>query len=132
MFHGFVRYCLNCCKHAGSNFKRNNGRQLYCFHLCIRHLTTAKNLQLKFSGLAKRYKVYWTVQRNDWKALEKIHLDKWNGMERVALSRAAFVNTQEQLKEFSIVDRHTQLTFCRRYEQAYNYVLPLFHPIAPT
>ena len=51
----------------------------------------------------------------------------------VALSRATFVDTQEQLKEFSIVDRHTQLTFCRKYEHGYNcVVLPLFHPIAPT
>ncbi len=50
----------------------------------------------------------------------------------VAFRRAAFANTQEQVKEFSIIDRHTQLTFCRKYEHGYNCVLPLFHPIAPT
>jgi hypothetical protein len=43
---------------------------------------------MKFSRLAKRYKVYCTVQRNDLKdtggePLEKIHLDKWNGTEVV-------------------------------------------------
>ena len=44
MSHVCVRYCLNCCKHAGSDFYRNNGKQVYCFNLCIRHLETAKKL----------------------------------------------------------------------------------------
>ena len=39
-----VRYFLNCCKHAGSDFKRNNGRRLWCLNLCRRHLEIAKKL----------------------------------------------------------------------------------------
>ena len=39
-----VQYCLKCCKHAGSDFKRNNRIWFLCLYLCIRHLKTARDL----------------------------------------------------------------------------------------